>query len=80
MTNDEMKPGRFLRLQKGKRIFSSIINHLNNGGSVLICTYTKATKITQKHISMIRMGKSGSVYVQSGKNWNCIDYCGIKLA
>ena len=79
IANNDMKAGRFLKLYQGKKMFNAIKNHLESEGTVLICTYTKATKLNKKHIGMIKIGKSGSVYMQSGKNWNCIDYCGIKL-
>lgn len=79
LTNDQMKQGRFEKLAKGKKLYNAITNHLNNDGTVLICTYTKATKYQQKHINMFKLGKSGSVYVQRGKNWDCIDFVGIKL-
>ena len=79
LANDQMKKGRFEKIYRGKKIFYSIINHLNNNGDVLICTYTKATKYQKKHIAMFKLGKSGSVYVQRGKNWDCIDYTGIKF-
>jgi hypothetical protein len=79
MSNDEMKPGRFLKLQTGKRLYARITGHLQRQGTVLICTYTRATKVTAKHINMIKMGASGSVYIQAGKRWDCIDHCGIRL-
>jgi hypothetical protein len=79
ISNQDMKAGRFLKLQDGKRIFNGIISHLKNNGIVYICTYTRATKLTKKHIGMIKISKNGSVYMQSGKKWNCIDYCGIKF-
>ena len=79
MNNADMKQNRILKLYTGKKRFNAINSHLNANGTVLICTYTKATQLTKKHINMVKLGKSGSVYIQSGKNWNCIDYCGIKL-
>jgi hypothetical protein len=79
MSNDEMRPGRFLKLQNGKRMLSAITNHLKSDGTVLVCTYTRATKLSKKHLDMVRMGKSGSVYIQAGKRWDCIDGCGIRL-
>ena len=80
MNNQDMKEGRFLKLQAGRRLYSKIVSHLQNGGIVFVCTYTRATKLSRKHVDMIKLGKSGSVYLQSGKSWNCIDYCGIRLA
>jgi hypothetical protein len=79
ISNEQMKSGRFEKLANGKKTFNAIINHLQNNGEVYICTYTKAIKYQSKHINMFKLGKSGSVYVQRGKNWDCIDYAGIKL-
>ena len=79
LTNDQMTPRRYEKLAKGRKAFSNINSHLEAGGSVLICTYTKATKYQPKHIDMFKLGKSGSLYVQRGKNCDCIDFCGIKL-
>jgi len=79
LTNDKMIKGRFAKLYHGKKMYNDIVNHLNNNGNVLLCTYTKVTKYQSKHSNMFKLGKSGSVYVQRGKNWDCIDYAGIKL-
>ena len=79
LNNSEMKKGRILKIYNGKKRFNTIDQHLKNGGSILICTYTRATKYTPKHREMFMLGKSGSVYVQRGKNWDSIDFCGIKL-
>jgi hypothetical protein len=49
------------------------------GRTVYLCTMTKATKLTSKHINMVKAAKNGA-FVQSGKNWLCIDGCGIKVA
>jgi hypothetical protein len=40
---------------------------------------TKVTKLTSKHIGMVKAAKNGA-YVQSGKSWVCIDGCSIKVA
>ena len=79
MNNSKMKFNRILKLQTGKRLFSRISDHLKINGVVLICTHTRITKLTKKHIDMIKMGKSGSLYMQRGKNWDCIDFCNFKF-
>jgi hypothetical protein len=80
MTNDEMKAGRYLKLHQGRQKFAKLQAHLAAGGSFYICTSYRATKVSPKHTDMIRLGKSGSIYVQRGKAWDCIDYCAIRIA
>lgn len=79
LTNEQMKANRYQKLYNGKKTFNAIINQLQTGGDVFIVTYTRAVKYKPQHINMFRLGKSGSVYVQRGKKWDCIDYCGIKF-
>jgi len=79
MNNSDMKPGRILKLQKGRKIFKAIFTHLKNDGTVLVCTYTRAVKFQKKHIGMFKMDKAGSIYYQSGKKWVCFDFTTIKF-
>lgn len=78
MTNDDMKPGRFLRWQQARRTAAKIVSHLESGGRVVIGTYTRATIYSRRHATLFRATPSG-LYVQSGKHWNCIDYCAISF-
>lgn len=65
---------------------SKILSHLKNGGSVDICTHTKAWRIKQKNIdqwnavgiSLLKENK-GSLYMAYGKRYCCIDFCHIIL-
>ena len=75
MNNSEMYAGRILKIQSGKRIMKFINDAFDAGKTVYLCTYTNATKFQSKHRAMIKMGKSGSVYVQRGKKWVCADFC-----
>jgi hypothetical protein len=77
MTNDQMKAGRFLKIHKGRRMFRFITANLNAGNSILVRTYTKATRYKAKHVDMFRLAKNGDVFVQRGKSWDCINGCGI---
>jgi hypothetical protein len=43
MTNEDMKPGRFLRWQQARRTAAKIASHLESGGRVVVGTYTQAT-------------------------------------
>jgi hypothetical protein len=55
-------------------IYERVIEHLKAGGSIQICTMTRATEYKPKHIAMIRPGKAGEsgFYVQSGRSWNYV--------
>jgi hypothetical protein len=48
-------------------------------GVVQVTTYLRSTVYKHKHADMFRQGKSGSIYVQRGRNWDCIDYCKIRF-
>jgi hypothetical protein len=79
MKNSEMKANRFLIWHKARRRVAYIQSNLNLGRTVYLCTMTKATKLTSKHIDMVKAAKNGA-FVQSGKSWVCIDGCSIKVA
>jgi predicted RNA-binding protein YlxR (DUF448 family) len=76
MTNEQMKEGRFLRFHKARKMIAFIKANLQAGRTVYVCTMTKATGYTAKHVDMFKATKSGA-YVQAGKRWNCIDYCNL---
>lgn len=70
MDNAKMIEGRFLKLQKGKRLIAVIYKALDEGKTVQLCTYTRVTEFKAKHREMIKMGATGAIYVQRGKNWD----------
>lgn len=76
MTNEQMKAGRFLKMQKARRMFRFIQTNLVAGNSVSVTTYTRSVNYKPKHKDMFKLSGS-SVYVQRGKNWDCIDLCRI---
>jgi hypothetical protein len=76
MTNQEMKPNRFLRWHNARVLVGKINSALENGAIVQLTTYTHATRYTKKHIGMFKACKSGA-YVQHGKRWDCIDGCKV---
>ena len=78
MTNDQMKPGRFLRWQQARRTAAKIAAHLASGGKVVVGTYTRATVFSGRHAELFRATRSG-LYVRSGKHWDCIDHCAIRF-
>lgn len=79
MTNDQMKANRFGRWYTARKRASAIVEHLINGGVVMVCTALSATQLDNpKHATMIKGTKTG-LYIQRGKKWECIDYCSIKF-
>jgi hypothetical protein len=78
MTNEDMKPGRFLRWQQARRTAAKIASHLESGGRVVVGTYTRATVYSRQHATMFRATRS-RLYVRSGKRWDCIDYCALRF-
>lgn len=70
LTNAEMKEGRFLKLQNGKRLMAAINAALDAGRTVQLCTHLRVIEFKAKHRAMIKMGKSGAIYVQRGKAWD----------
>jgi hypothetical protein len=78
MTNDQMKANRFYNWAKARRTVRNIQNHLSNGRTIVISTCTKATKYKKGHEQYFKATKSGA-WAQRGKNWECIDFCNIKV-
>ena len=68
--NSEMKEGRFMKLQNGKRLLAAIMNALDSGKVVHLCAGHRVIEFKAKHREMIKMGKSGTILVQNGKAWN----------
>lgn len=77
MTNDQMKPNRYARWAKARKVISFILSNLEAGKTVQIATYTKAVRYNAKHKEMFKATKTGA-YVQRGKSWDCIDGCNIQ--
>ena len=78
MTNDQMKPGRFLRWQQARRTGAAITSHLESGGRVVVSTYTRATVYSRQHAAMFRATRSG-LYVRSGKRLGLHRYCALRF-
>jgi hypothetical protein len=70
ITNEQMVPGRYLRIQKARRLFAAIASTFAQGGVVQVVTHLRAT--TYKDVSWFKLGKA-SVYARSGRSWVCID-------
>ena len=81
MTNDEMKAGRFLRWHKARVKVAKIQAALRAGYQVNIHTATRVTvyKPGKGFEDMFKANRTGA-YVQHGKRWDCIDFCGITIS
>lgn len=75
MDNEKMTSNRFLRMMENKKLYTSIISELDKGLTIQITTYTKSSLYNKP--SQFKWGKSG-VYVQRGKNWDCINGASIR--
>lgn len=77
ITNEQMIKGRFLRWHNARKRVAFIQGNLLAGGLVAIHTCTRVTKFNKPaHAQMFKATRHGA-YMQQGKKWVCIDYCGI---
>ena len=77
LTNAQMKEGRFLRWHKARQRLTWIQARLSEGYTVQCSTYLRSVRYKAKHADMFKATKTG-VFVQRGKNWDCIDGCKIE--
>jgi len=80
MTNDQMIAGRFLKLNRGRKIMRAMNACWDAGGFVRIGTALSYSDIKPKARDIITMGKSGSLYMARGKSRACIDFCSIQFS
>lgn len=78
LTNDQMKQNRYGRWAQARKLYNRIHSTLAAGGIVTIGTMTRYTHYDKRHIDMFKCNRFG-VYVQRGKSWDCIDYCGFRF-
>lgn len=79
LTNEQMKANRYGRWAAARKLVNRIQSTLNAGGYVVIGTYTKAVQYDSRHADYFKATRNGA-YVQRGKTWDCIDYCGFRFA
>lgn len=77
--NSEMKAGRFAKLAKGRKIIARMNKCWDANGFVRIGTATRYTDLKSKHREMIKIGSSGSLFMQRGKRWDCVDFCSFQF-
>lgn len=75
LTNDQMIPDRFSRMQFAKRLHKFITESIRNGYRIQVTTYTQSR--IYSHESQFKAGKY-SVYAQRGKKWDCIDLASVR--
>jgi len=81
LTNDQMKPNRFAKLARGRKLYRRMQACWDAGGFVRIGTATRYTDYKPKHRDMIRLGQSGSLYAQCrGRTHDCIDWCSFQFS
>jgi hypothetical protein len=74
MTNDEMVPGRFQKMQDARRLYDRMACAMNKGGFAVVYTNMIARRIDQ--LSDVKLGRT-AVYIRRGKSWDCINYCRV---
>lgn len=65
---------------------AKILEVINSGKTIFVCTPLRATKITKKTIAQfekigrpVLKAKGDSMYMTSGNGYVCIDYCRITV-
>jgi hypothetical protein len=79
LKNSDMIKGRFAKLAKGRKLMARMNACWNAGGFVRIGTYTRYTDYKTKHREMVKMGKSGDIYTQRGKHWDCASFSSFQF-
>ena len=79
LTNDQMKPGRFAKLARGRRLYRQMVATWDRGGFVRIGTATRYSDLRAKHREMVKLAPTGSLFMQRGKRWDCIDFCNFQF-
>lgn len=77
MTNAEMRPNRFAKWAEARRTLAWCRSCWERGYNVLVCTATRATRLSPKHAEYLKATKSG-LYIRSGSKWVCADYCAFR--
>ena len=80
LANDQMIVGRYLKRAKGRKLLARMVQTWDAGGFVRIGTALKFWDLHSKHRDLIRLDKSGSLYMARGRHWECVDYCSFQFA
>lgn len=79
LKNSDMKANRFAKLAEGRKLMARIVKCWDAGGFVRIGTCTRYTDYKPKHRDMIKLGKSGDIFTQHGKRWDCATGCSFQF-
>lgn len=64
-----------------EELYNDITKHLQNGGAVMIFTYSKAWILRAKHLPNLRLSNNGKeLFMRRGKSWDCVSYCGFRFS
>jgi hypothetical protein len=77
MTNDQMKPERYLKWHNYRRRLARIQATLAAGGVVQVVGYGKVLEADRRHAAMFKATRTG-VYLQRGKAWDCLNFSLIR--
>jgi hypothetical protein len=80
LTNDQMRPNRWAKLAKGRKIYRRMHACWDAGGYVRIGTATRYSDYKPAHRDLIELGKSGSLHARRGKRADCIDFCTFQFS
>lgn len=76
LANHEMKADRFGRWAKARKLYASIVEHIQAGGRVCVGSYTRPT--IYRNVEQFRCGRD-SVYVARGKRWDSLIFSPVVL-
>ena len=66
-------------MTEAAKFLPTIKRALTSGLRVQVTNYMHSTIYDKRHVDMFAV-RNGSLYVRRGrKNWDCIDYCGIRI-
>jgi len=74
LSNADMKPNRYAKWARSKKIYIFMTEYLGVGGSSYIHTAYRTTVI--RNPADLKYDRCG-VYVRRGKHWDDISYCEI---
>ncbi len=75
MSNEQMKANRYMRMYENKKLYQNILAEIEKGLAIQVTNYMHSKIYTKA--SQFKCGKTG-VYVQRGKNWDCINGSAIR--
>lgn len=81
MTNDQMQPNRFARWADARKRLDWIRTRLEEGQTVYVCSYTRATRVAPMHLAtladLFRATKAG-LSMRVGRSYVSIDGSGLR--